>query len=271
MPSREDLWNIQFGELVYLIGLIVIVAAAYGLYRRFRLWRLGGKDERLSDLPSRVWGLLVKTGADGLWHRRVVRSPYAGGMHALIFGGFGLLLGGPSLDAIHTHVYHFLEGDVYLVFSLATDGGGLLLLVGIGMAAYRRYVIKPAKINNMLDDGVALGLLAVVVVSGFMVEGLRIAPPELDAHPGWAVWSPVGFVFAQAFHPLGENVNLTLHKELWWGHMLISMGTIAYIFVSFTRLSHMITSPLNMLLRTQGPRGVLQPIDLEAETIGVLA
>src|SRR4030065_2977654 len=183
MPSREDLWNIQFGELVYLIGFVVIVASLYGLYRRFRLWRLGGKDERLSDLPSRVWGLLVKTGADGLWHRRVIRSPYAGVMHALIFGGFGLLLVGTSLDAVHTHVYHFLDGDVYLVFSLATDVGGLLLLVGIGMAAYRRYVIKPAKLNNMLDDGVTLSLLAVIVVSGFIVEGLRIGATEPDARP----------------------------------------------------------------------------------------
>ena len=225
MPSREDLWNIQFGELVYLIGFIVIVTAAYGLYRRLRLWRLGGPDERLSNLPSRVWNLVVKTGADGLWHRRVVRSPYAGMMHALIFGGFGLLLVGTSLDAVHTHVYHFLEGNVYLVFSLATDVGGLLVLGGLGMAAYRRYVMKPAKLNNMLDDGVALTLLAVIVVTGFMVEGLRIATTELDAHPGWAVWSPVGFIFAQAFHPLGENVNLTLHQELWWGHMLISMLT----------------------------------------------
>jgi Fe-S oxidoreductase/nitrate reductase gamma subunit len=270
MPSREDLWNIQFGELVYLIGFIVMVVAAYGLYRRFRLWRLGGKDERLSDLPSRAWSLLVKTGADGLWHRRVIRSPYAGVMHAFIFGGFGLLLVGTSLDAIHTHVYRFLEGNAYLGFSLATDVGGLLLLVGIGMAAYRRYVIKPAKLNNMLDDGVTLALLAIITVSGFMLEGLRIAATELDAHPGWAVWSPGGFVFAQAFHPLGENAILVLHREMWWGHMLVSMGTIAYVFVSFTRLSHMITSPLNMFLRSQSPKGVLQPIDLEAENIGTL-
>ncbi len=46
MPSREDLWNIQFGELVYLIGFIVVVSAAYGLYRRLRLWRTGRSKTR---------------------------------------------------------------------------------------------------------------------------------------------------------------------------------------------------------------------------------
>ena len=55
MPSREIFWNIQFGELVYLIGPIVILLAVFGLYRRLRLWRLGSKDDRLNNLPSRVW------------------------------------------------------------------------------------------------------------------------------------------------------------------------------------------------------------------------
>jgi Fe-S oxidoreductase/nitrate reductase gamma subunit len=270
MPSREDLWNIQFGELVYLIGFIVAMVVAYGLYRRLRLWRLGSSDERLSNLPNRIWSLVVKTGADGLWHRRVVRSRYAGMMHVMIFGGFGLLFVGTSLDAIHTHVYHFLEGNVYLVFSLATDVGGLLVLGGLGMAAYRRYVIKPTKLNSMLDDGAALTLLTVIIVSGFVVEGLRISATELDAHPGWAVWSPVGFVFAKAFYPLGSDVNLALHKGVWWGHMLISMGTMAYVFVSFTKLSHMITSPLNMFLRMQGGKGVLKPIEITEESVGAL-
>jgi len=270
MPSREDLWNIQFGELVYLIGFMVVVAAAYGLYRRLRLWRLGSSDERLTNLPNRIWNLVVKTGADGLWHRRVVRSRYAGVMHVLIFGGFGLLFVGTSLDAIHTHVYHFLEGNVYLVFSLATDVGGLFVLGGLGMAVYRRYVIKPAKLNNMLDDAMALTLLAVIIVTGFVVEGLRISATELDAHPDWAVWSPVGFVFAKAFYPLGSDVNLALHKGVWWGHMLISMGTMAYVFVSFTKLSHMITSPLNMVLRAQSSKGVLKPIEITEESVGAL-
>jgi len=271
MPSREIFWNIQFGELVYIIGPIVILLAVFGLYRRLRLWRLGSKDERLNNLPSRVWSLFVKTLADGLWHRRVVRSPYAGIMHALIFGGFLLLLMGPALDFASEHIYHFMEGNIYLGVSLMLDTGGILALVGLGMAAYRRYVMKPAKLNNVLDDGVTLTLLAAILVSGFLLEGLRIAGTgELDAHPNWSAWSPGGFVFALAFNPLGQDVNQTLHQTVWWGHVAISMGAIAYVFLGFTRLAHIATAPVNMLLRTQGPKGVLQPIDLEAENIGTL-
>jgi hypothetical protein len=109
MASRETFWNIQLGEIVYLLGFILIAIVAYALYRRLRLWRLGSKDDRLNNLPNRVWTVVVKTMADGLWHRRIIRARYAGIMHLLIFGGFALLLMGPLLDTVSEHFYHCLS------------------------------------------------------------------------------------------------------------------------------------------------------------------
>jgi len=270
MPSREIFWNIQFGELVYLLGALLIVAVVYGLYRRLRLWRMGSEDDRLRDIPGRVRAFIIKTKVDGLWHKRIIRNRYAGVMHLLIFGGFGILLMGPFLDFMSEHVYKFMEGNVYLGVSLMLDVGGLLVLAGLGMAAYRRYVVRPSKLNNALDDAVALSLLAGIIVTGYMLEGLRIAASELDVHPGWSVWSPVGFVFAKAFYPLGTDVNLALHKSVWWGHMLVSMGGMGYVALSFTKLAHIFASPLNMFLRTQGSKGVLKPIEITEESVGAL-
>jgi Fe-S oxidoreductase/nitrate reductase gamma subunit len=270
MASRETFWNIQFGEIVYLLGFVLIAVVAYALYRRLRLWRLGSKDDRLSNLPNRIWTVLVKTVADGLWHKRIVRARYAGIMHALIFGGFALLLMGPLLDFTSEHVYHFMKGNVYLGVSLMLDLGGLLVLAGVGMAAYRRYVMRPAKLDNVLDDAVALTLLSLIIVTGFAVEGLRIATTELDTHSDWAVWEPVGFVFAKAFSGLGDDVDLSLHRVLWWAHMSISLGTIGYVFLSFSRLAHIVVAPLNMFLRPLNGRGVLQPIEISEESVETL-
>jgi Fe-S oxidoreductase/nitrate reductase gamma subunit len=269
MASREIFWNIQFGELVYPLGFVVIAVVFYALYRHLRLWRLGSKDDRLSNLRSRI-RTFVTTMADGLWHRRIVSDRYAGLMHILIFGGFGLLLMGPFLDFMSEHFFHFMRGNVYLGVSCILDVGGLLLLAGVGMAAYRRYVIRPAKLDNLLDDGLTLALLFLIIVTGFAVEGLRIATTELHAHPDWAVWSPVGFVFAKAFSGLGDDVNLTLHRVLWWSHMLISLGAIAYVFVTFSKLTHIVASPLNMFLRSLNGKGVLKPIEITEtlETFG---
>ena len=269
MASREIFWNIQLGGIVYLLGFILAAVVCYGLYRRLRLWRLGSEDDRFSDLGSRIRTFVV-TMADGLWHRRIVRDRYAGPMHLLMFGGFGLLLMGPFLDFMSEHVVHFMKGNVYLGVSLLLDMGGLLVLAGVGMAACRRYVLKPTKLDNLLDDAVTLTLLSLVIVTGFAVEGARIAATELQTHPGWSVWSPVGFVFAKAFSPLGEDVVLALHRGLWWGHMLISFGTIGYVFLSFSRLAHIVASPLNMFLRSVDGKGVLKPIEITetVETFG---
>jgi Fe-S oxidoreductase/nitrate reductase gamma subunit len=269
MASREIFWNIHFGEIVYLLGFVVVAVVFYALYRRLRLWRLGSKDDRLSNLRTRIRTFVVSM-ADGLWHRRIVSDRYAGAMHILIFGGFGLLLMGPFLDFLSEHFFHFMKGNVYLGVSLLLDVGGLLLLAGLGMAAYRRYVIRPAKLDNLLDDGLTLTLLFLIIITGFAVEGLRIATTELDAHPDWSVWSPVGFVFAKAFSGLGEDVNLTLHRVLWWSHMSISLGGIAYVFLGFSRLTHIFVSPLNMFLRSAHGKGVLKPIEITEtlETFG---
>ena len=269
MASREIFWNIGAGEIVYLFGFVVVAIVGYALYRRLRLWGLGSKDDRLSNLGGRI-RVFLATMADGLFHRRILRDRYAGAMHALIFGGFVLLLMGPFLDFMSEHVYHFLEGNVYLGVSLMLDVGGLLVLAGIGLAAYRRYVVRPARLENLLDDAIALALLSLIIITGFAVEGLRIAATELDAHPDWAAWSPVGFVFAQAFSPLGEDATLGLHQGLWWSHMLISFGAMAYVFLSFSRLAHIVASPLNMFLRPLNGRGVLKPIEITEtlETFG---
>ena len=269
MASREIFWNIQLGGIVYLLGFLVIAVACYGLYQRLRLWRLGSNDDRLSNLGSRV-RTFVATMGDGLWHRRIVRDRYAGLMHLLIFGGFGLLLMGPFLDFMSEHVVHFMKGNVYLGVSLLLDVGGLLVLAGVGVAAYRRYVVRPARLDNLLDDALTLTLLAVIIVTGFAVEGARIAATELQTHPEWSVWSPAGFVFAKAFSVLGEDAVLTLHRGLWWSHMLISFGAMGYVFLSFSKLTHIIASPLNMFLKSTDGKGVLKPIEITetVETFG---
>lgn len=265
MASREIFWNVWLGEIVYLLGFVVVAVVAYSLYRRFRLWRLGSKDDRLSDLGGRV-RTFISTAADGLWHRRIVRDRYVAVMHVVIFGGFGLLLMGPFLDSVSEHVFHFMEGNVYLGVSLLLDMGGLLVLVGVAMAAYRRYVIRPQRLESLLDDALTLTFLAVIIVTGFVVEGLRIATTELDTHPDWAAWSPVGFVFAQAFNGLGEDVNLALHQGFWWGHMLLSLGAIAYVFVTFSRLAHIFVAPLNMFLKSPDGKGVLRAVEISETT-----
>ena len=154
----------------------------------------------------------------------------------------------------------FLHGDFYLFFSLTLDVFGLLCLIGVGGLTYRRYVIKPPGLDNRLEDLIILLGFLVVLGSGFLVEAARIGATELQQHPDWAVWSPVGAVVAVVFWGLGatEGQFLAWHRFWWWTHMIITFGFLTYI--GFSKLSHLVFSPLNIFFHKFRPKGALAPI-----------
>jgi nitrate reductase gamma subunit len=96
-------------------------------------------------------------------------------MHFLIFSGFFILLLGAFLDAISHYFFDFMKGNFYLGYSVVTDTFGILVIIGVLMALYRRYVKKPERLDSRLDDLFTLILILAVIVTGFVVEGLRMA------------------------------------------------------------------------------------------------
>ena len=45
-PTREIFWNVVDGGAIYLFALAAAALLGYGIYRRMRLWRLGGREVR---------------------------------------------------------------------------------------------------------------------------------------------------------------------------------------------------------------------------------
>ena len=311
VPSREIFWNIEFGEILYIIGAIVIGILIYAMYRRYKLWRLGKQDNRFDHLGKRIRVFIVTGVIDGVFHRKFFgiapsldyRRPslkdflpevtpslgykrpsfkdfipkgfypkefYPGIAHFLIFVGCIVLVLGAFLDFLSHYFFHFMHGGFYLGYSVVVDSFGILVLIGAIIFIVRRYVQKPDRLDNKTEDLIALLLICVVVVTGFIVEGFRIAATELKATPDWALWSPGGYVLARAFSGLSQGTLLAWHQITWWVHMLISFGAIAYVALYWNRLWHIIVSTLNAFFRSLGPRGALVPVDLEtAETFGV--
>jgi len=65
----------------------------------------------------------------------------------------------------------FLHGNTYLAFSFLNDLGGIMLLMGVIIALVRRYIQKPQRLDNILDDATALAFIFVIVLTGFILEG----------------------------------------------------------------------------------------------------
>ena len=263
MPVRETFWNIpHWAELAqYTLGFLVIIIFAYGVYRRVRRWRQGAAEKRTGRLGSRLLSLLTQA----IGQARLAQDAYAGVMHLTIFWGMAALLVGTILATIDWDItrllwdFQFLKDGLYLVYELALDIFGLLLLIGLGMAAYRRYIRRPQRLHNppgsplSLDDAYALGMLTLIAISGYLVEGLRIAV----IRPDWAAWSPIGNLLASAFASLGEPTDRSLHMVIWSTHTLVSFTFIASI--PFTKLFHIASVPLNIFFRSTRPAGQLAP------------
>jgi Fe-S oxidoreductase/nitrate reductase gamma subunit len=258
-PTREIYWNVVGERWIYLFALVAVAALAYGVHRRVRLWRLGASEARFDRPGARLRGLLLEVFA----HRRPLRNPYAGVAHLLIFYGFLVQLIATSLIALQEWTgVHFLRGTFYLGYSLVSDVFGILGVVGLCMALWRRAVQRPAELHSVLDDWVALSLLLLLFLQGFWIEGLRIALTELPLQPDLARWSPGGYAVALLLGDLDAERLRAFHRLHWWLHALTAFSFIGYL--AYGKLGHIGYGLLNVYLRNLNPSGKLEHPDIEA-------
>ncbi len=137
-----------------------------------------------------------------------------------------------------------------------------MMVVGLVMAVYRRSAMRPERLNTLIEDRWILSLISLLVISGFMVEGLRIAATSPETP--WA--EPIGNLFAIVYSGIGMSINgmEITHFALYWVHVGIWSGILVYGAVRFSKLSHMFLAPANALLRSDRPLGALRPMgDME--------
>jgi Fe-S oxidoreductase/nitrate reductase gamma subunit len=275
--GRIDFWNIGYplGAVVYTTGLIALIAIVWALYQRSRIWRLGMPNPDVGPWGPRLLAGLKTVLVDSVAHRRFIRREhYPGLMHFLIVWGILILLVATTLDAIEFNAEKYLDlrlptMDVRVERELIWDIGGLMLIAGIGMAAYRRFVIRPPRLNTMLENQVLLWLLLASALSGFLLQSLRMGATELEPlselyNPGWARWSFVSWVVAQGIRGIGVTVYAmeVSHFVLWWSHAALMSATFVYAAWRFGPLMHIFVSPLNLVLRSSvtRPKGALRPM-----------
>ena len=253
--TREIMWNIGPAWLMYVLAVASGVALVAGMAMRIREWRKGKPaGERLADWGTRLWILAREV----LFQKRVRSSPLPGLFHGLIFYSFIVLVittGVVAMDYdFHTTLF---RGWTYVILSVAAEAAGVFLLIGVGIAAWRRYVSRPKTIETTAGDTIALALLAVIVVTGFLAEGLRIAV----AGDEWKALSPVGWALGLAFAGVGYRAGGILHQVFWWTHAVAAFGWIASI--PYWKFVHMLALPGNVFFSKLEPRGALQRVDIE--------
>ena len=151
------------------------------------------------------------------------------------------------------------------------------------MMMVRRALIRPSKLDYTrpdreaddpqqdragyrVGDWVFVGALLYLVVTGYLLEGVRIAMDQ----PGYDGYSPVGWASAQLFvgAGFGDGALTALRHTIWWSHGLVALAFVASI--PYTKAVHMLTSFASLVLRDPlaGKRLASIPPERAAEPAG---
>jgi Fe-S oxidoreductase/nitrate reductase gamma subunit len=269
IPWRCGWWNIPIPLRVFFFVMMAVAVGVmiYFIIRRIRLWRQGQPAIGF----DRPWQRFVRTLKYAVAQIRILRQRYPAAMHLGIFWGMVLLFIGTVLGSLDTDVFELifdvklLKGNFYLLEKVVLDLAALFVLTGLGLAIYRRYIVKPDRLNTDWRFNFTLPLLAFIIVTGLLVEAFRLAAMQ----PAWAPYSVVAYPLSLLFSGLSESVLLGLHRGTWTIHFVAV--AVAFATLPLTNLFHIFTSPANIFVAPFRNKGALRPIaNLEtAERLGV--
>ncbi|WP_309120727.1 (Fe-S)-binding protein [Paenibacillus sp.] len=247
-------------------ALALFIRVVRHRYEYLRLGRkIGGREltEALREAAARG---TKRFAAEVFGQKKLLKDARSGVMHIVIFYGFILLQFG-ALDIVVRGLFGGpppLPG--YAVFELLQETTVALVLLAMGYATYRRYGEKLKRLKRGWKPSVVTwfiySLMASVVFT-LAFDRLR--------HGEEAAWTaPISSALASAFGGVGELGASIGFYVSWWAHLLILLSFLVYVPQS--KHFHILTAPLNLLLKRTEPVGRLTKLDLEdetAETFGV--
>ncbi|MFO7786059.1 MAG: 4Fe-4S dicluster domain-containing protein [Thermodesulfobacteriota bacterium] len=112
---------------------------------------------------------------DGLLQWRILKEDALRWvMHMCIFAGFLLLL---LMHALESHITVKLFKDYYSTanpFFFLRELFGVLVLIGVCLALFRRFILKVPRLKTRAPDIFAIIILTVIIGSGFFLEGAKM-------------------------------------------------------------------------------------------------
>ena len=124
---------------------------------------------------GKIFTLLKVFFVDVILQIRILREDFLRWlMHMLIYGGFMLLLLMHALDGIITEALFPDYASTLNPFMFLRDLFGFMVIVGIGIAIYRRIVMKVPRLKTNPMDSYAIIILAIIMLSGIFLEATKI-------------------------------------------------------------------------------------------------
>ena len=256
--------------LVAMYACVAVVTALFvwGFVRRYRRYTGGGAS---------LWGAvngkalpwkprIARTLRDVVAQTKVRERRLPAVLHLPLFYGTVLLFIGTVIVLVNEDVLRWfgdfrISGLFYVLFEFVLDLAGLALIVGVGIALWRRLVTRPEHLTPRLSTSLVLVGLLFMGLSGFFLEGYRIAA---QAPNDWASAAFVGSAMSGLLDgwARADGSPVTVYQTLWWTHAAAAFTLI--VGVAWTGFSHLMLVPGNVAAHdTLRPRTKLTtPFDL---------
>lgn len=240
-PAKEMYWFVPGYLLLWLLSLIALGLFARRIYFLYRLLRLGRPENRFDQPRARIKQFIVHV----LGQRLLFEEPLIGIVHAAgFFWGF-VFYAVSFAWALLEGLFPFLpipSVEAVGPLSLILEVFAVLVLMGIAIAAYRRYLAPPSHLESTAGAAIILILIASLMITFLLFEGFAIAA---NGHVS-RTWAPLGYALARLFQNLGITGSLAkgFYQLCWWAHALVVLGFLVYIPRS--KHLHLFAAPLNV-------------------------
>ncbi|WP_181454494.1 (Fe-S)-binding protein [Paenibacillus dendritiformis] len=248
------------GAIVQLILFLAVTglgvyAFARAVIHRYMYVKLGqpvewdGRAKRnLRDFAVQVFG-----------QTKLLKDRKSGLMHIVIFYGFIILQVG-ALDII----YKGLSGRPlpipgYEAFVLLQEVTVTLVLIAMGYAAYRRYGEKLERLKRGWKPSIVVFFIFSLMLSVLLTMSFE----RLLEGKGFSPYAPIASLIAMPLAGMTQTAAKVLYLVCWWAHLLILLAFLVYVPQS--KHFHLLSAPVNLLLRRTDPVGRLRKLDLEDE------
>lgn len=249
-----------------LLFLIVTGAFVYGfflaVYHRYLYLKLGRPVQLRKELRARLQTFLVQV----FGQTKLMKDRKSGIMHILIFYGFIILQFGAIDLILKGLIGRGLPLPGYEAFNLLQEVTVAVILLAMLYATYRRYVERLKRLKRGWKPSIVVFFIFSLMLSVLLSLGFERVMEGMSA----SGYAPISSMFAAAFSGMSEQTATVFFYISWWAHLLILLAFLVYVPQS--KHFHLITGPLNILLRRTEPVGRLSTLDLEdeeAESFGV--
>ncbi len=255
-------------ELIQIAFTIVFLASitffGFSVKKLIATLMLGKTENRFDNIPARLKNVFTVA----FLQTKLLREPIPGTLHLLIFWGFialSLVVVESIIEGIIGHFSFSFLGAGYKVITFSQEIFCLLVMISVIGALWRRFITKVKRLqvdaHGSIDAALILLWIFLIVTSTLFQNAARIGLTMYEA--GWQY--PVSSFLSSMFAFDYNRGTYLAEIIFWWSHITLVLAFLNYL--PYSKHLHVLTSVPNVFFASLKPKGALNPINLQDETL----